>query len=279
MARPARCRTIRQTLTAKTTFVIYVRSKTMVRAVKVTSVFVETNTGVSECVDALYKAQPYYSVNKHVACYSLLMGQLCALSFMHSGTRAGAKTFVAVTTRVILQLEMHGLQVLAHSNLGTHDGAAQATHPLAAVDRCKAVLHCQCLSFHLQTARQRYRQCAYAGKTRQAGCFECDAVVFARTTPGAPIRNKTTPESEHSNLCTTSSCSEVASFLSHSATPFALSISLPLRELALNLPNSLYSLLTPLSEPRLSHKLQVVSLFLSGSVCSVLLLLSNLPFY
>ena len=56
-----------------------------------------------------------------------------------------SKTSATVTTREILLLQVHVFQVRRHASPGREQRAAQATHPLAVIDRCEAVLHSQCL--------------------------------------------------------------------------------------------------------------------------------------
>ena len=53
---------------------------------------------------------------------------------------ATPEALATVTTRVIFFFQVNCLQVSLHASLGSHDGAAQATHPLAAGDRCEAIL-------------------------------------------------------------------------------------------------------------------------------------------
>ena len=55
--------------------------------------------------------------------------------------------------RVVLLLQVNGLQVTFHAPRALQDGAAQATHPLAVRRLCEAVLNSQRLWAGLATGR------------------------------------------------------------------------------------------------------------------------------
>ena len=70
--------------------------------------------------------------------------------------RTVTEALSAIATRVILLFQMNRFQMTAKSSFGSKDGTAQATHPLAAVDRCKAIL--DSLQNHNKTGfREKYR--------------------------------------------------------------------------------------------------------------------------
>ena len=96
--------------------------------------------------------------------------------------RTVTEALLAETTGVLLLLEMYSFQMSLPSMFGSQDGAAQTTHPLATVNRCKAVLQCQRMVVNLQqvhstvrvrnvaiTARQKLRTVIKAQK--QYRCF------------------------------------------------------------------------------------------------------------